>query len=86
MRKIADALPAAVVRAKGFVQQNDEMYLFNYVMGDWTIEKTDIPDEDIHHKNIVVFIGPPDAMDGIEKVAQMGNWTNMGVFQPFSED
>jgi G3E family GTPase len=86
VRNIADALPAAVVRAKGFVQENDEMYLFNYVMGDWTIEKTDIPDEDIHHKNIVVFIGPPDAMDGIEKAAQTGNWTNMGVFQPFSED
>ena len=86
VRHIADALPAAVVRAKGFVQENDEMYVFNYVMGDWTIEKTDIPGEDIHHKNVVVFIGPPDAMDGIEKASQTGNWTNMGVFQPYSED
>ena len=85
VRQIADALPAAVVRAKGFVQANDEMHIFNYVMGDWTIEKTDIPDEDIHHKNIVVFIGPPDAMEGIERAMQKGNWTNMGVFQPFSE-
>lgn len=86
VRRIAAALPADVVRAKGFVQENDEIHIFNYVMGDWTIEKTDIPDEDIHHKNIVVFIGPPDAMDGIEKAAQMGNWTNMGVFQPYSEE
>ena len=86
VRQIADALPAAVVRAKGFVQANNEMYIFNYVMGDWTIEKTDIPDEDIHHKNLVVFIGPPDAMDGIESAMQPGIWTNMGVFQPFSED
>ncbi len=86
VRQIADALPAAVVRAKGFVQENDEMHIFNFVMGDWTIEKTDIPDEDITNKNILVFIGPPDAMDGIEEAAKTGNWTNMGVYQPFSED
>ena len=85
VRDIADALPPEVVRAKGFVRENQEMYIFNYVMGDWTIKKTDIPDKDIRHKNIVVFIGSPESMDSIEKAAQGGNWTNMGVFQPFSE-
>ena len=55
-------------------------------MGDWTLEKTDIPGEDITHKNILVFIGPPDAMDGIEETTKTDNWKNMGVYQPFSED
>lgn len=86
VRQIADQLPPSVVRAKGFVEENSRMYIFNFVMGDWTIEKTEIPDEDIKHKNIVVFIGPPDAMPGIEEAAQSGNWENLGVFQPFSEE
>ncbi len=86
VRQMADALPTAVVRAKGFIQENNVMYIFNYVMGDWTIEKTDIPEEEIHHKNTVVFIGPPDTMDDIDKAAQMGDWTNKGIFQPFSEE
>ena len=30
---MAEALPSSVVRAKGFVEENDRMYLFNYVMG-----------------------------------------------------
>ena len=85
VRDIASALPTGVVRAKGFVRQENEMYIFNYVMGDWTIEKTDIPDEDIKHKNIVVFIGPPETMDDIDAAAKKGDWTNLGVFQPFSE-
>ena len=86
IRQAADALPGSVVRAKGFVEENNQIYIFNYVMGDWTLEKTDIPGEDITHKNILVFIGPPDAMDGIEETTKTGNWKNMGVYQPFSED
>ncbi|MEA3231825.1 MAG: GTP-binding protein [Thermodesulfobacteriota bacterium] len=86
IRQAADALPDSVVRAKGFVEENNQIYIFNYVMGDWTLEKTDIPGKDITHKNILVFIGPPDAMDGIEETTKTGNWKNMGVYQPFSED
>jgi len=33
----------------------------------------------------VVFIGPPESMEGIEKVAQTGNWSNLGTFQPFQQ-
>lgn len=86
IRQVADTLPASVVRSKGFVEENNQIYIFNYVMGDWTLEKTDIPDEDITHKNTLVFIGPPDTMDGIEEATKTGNWKNMGVYQPFSED
>ncbi|MCP4368317.1 MAG: hypothetical protein GY797_09455, partial [Deltaproteobacteria bacterium] len=62
------------------------MHIFNYVMGDWTIETTDIPQDRIEHKNVVVFIGPPESMEGIEKATQSGNWTTRGEFQPFSKE
>ncbi|MDH3886618.1 MAG: GTP-binding protein, partial [Desulfobacterales bacterium] len=81
---MAEALPAAVVRAKGFVEEKGEMYLFNYVMGDWTVEKTDVPKDRIKNKNIVVFIGPPESMEGIEGASKTGDWTGKGMFQPYS--
>jgi G3E family GTPase len=84
VRAMAKALPAAVVRAKGFVEEKGEMYLFSYVMGDWTIEKTDVPKDRIKNRNIVVFIGPPESMEGIEGASKTGEWTSKGVFQPYS--
>ncbi len=80
---IAAALPTSVVRAKGIVAENNTIYVFNFVMGDWTIEKAPVPAEDVKNKNIVVFIGSPDAMSGIAKATQTGKWVNMGVLQPF---
>jgi len=52
------------------------MYIFNYVMGDWTIEASPVPFERIKHKNILVFIGPPECVDGITKAAQSGKWSS----------
>jgi len=86
IKTIADALPSSVVRAKGFVEEKGTMHIFNFVMGDWTIEKTDVPREEIKHRNVVVFIGPPESMEGIEAVAKSGAWTSMGVYQPFSDE
>jgi G3E family GTPase len=82
---MADALPAAVVRAKGFVSSGNGMKLFNFVMGDWTLEEPHVPRERIEHPNVVVFIGPPDSMEGIEAATQNGNWTNLGTYQPYQE-
>jgi len=86
IRAIADALPSSVVRAKGFVEEKATMHIFNFVMGDWTIEETDVPRKDIKHRNVVVFIGPPESMEGIEDVAKSGTWTSMGVYQPYSDE
>jgi len=83
VKAMAGALPPSVVRAKGFVAEKGEMYLFSYVMGDWTIEKTNVPRERIKNKNIVVFIGPPESMEGIERASKTGDWTGRGVFQPY---
>jgi G3E family GTPase len=86
VKKIASALPSSVVRAKGFVKDGSGMHIFNYVMGDWTIEKTDVPRDRIQHENVVVFIGPPDSMAGIETASETGSWSSLGVFQPYSEE
>jgi G3E family GTPase len=85
IKAMAENLPASVVRAKGFVDEKGKMHLFNYVMGDWTIEESDLPKERIKHKNIVVFIGPPESMEGIGEAARTGNWSNKGVFQAYSQ-
>ncbi len=86
IKEMADSLPSSVIRAKGFVEAEDIMYIFSYVMGDWTIEDPGIPAERIKHKNTVVFIGPIDSMEGIGKAAEKGNWTKGEVFQPQNLD
>lgn len=85
VRAMAKALPSSVVRAKGFVEQKGKIYLFNYVMGDWTIEESEIPKDHIEHKNVVVFIGPPESMEKVKKASQTGNWSSLGEFQPMSQ-
>ena len=85
VEQMAEELPSAVLRAKGFVEEKGNVHIFSYVMGDWTIEKSEIPKDRIEHKNIVVFIGPPESMEGIEKASKTGSWSSLGVFQPFSQ-
>lgn len=46
------------------------MYIFSYVMGDWTLEDPGIPLERIKHKNIIVFIGPIDTIEDIDRALQ----------------
>lgn len=85
VKAMAEALPLSVIRAKGFVEEKGDIFLFSYVMRDWTIEKTHIPKDRIKHKNIVVFIGPPESMEGIERASKTGDWSSKGVFQPYQQ-
>ena len=84
IKEMADSLPSSVVRAKGFVEAEGNMYIFSYVMGDWTLEDPGIPAERIKHKNIVVFIGPIDSMEEIGRAVDTRNWSKGDVFQPKS--
>ena len=58
------------------------MYIFSYVMGDWTIEEPKIPAERVKYKNIVVFIGPIDSMEGISRAATEDSWSKGEILQP----
>ena len=85
VRTIARALPDSVVRAKGFVEADGQLHIFNYVMGDWTIETCNDVRDRLKHKNVVVFIGPPESMEGIAVAAKTGDWHSQGVFQPYTD-
>jgi G3E family GTPase len=85
IENMAKALPADIVRAKGFVVADGSLFIFNYVMGTWSIEPSGKPMDRVVHKNIIVFIGPQESMAGIESVINGENWKSRGVFQPYSE-
>ncbi|MBR9979959.1 MAG: GTP-binding protein [Desulfatitalea sp.] len=85
IKSMADALPAKVLRAKGFIQENGRILLFSFVLGDWTLQPVAIQRERIQHMNIVVFIGPPDTTADIEAATETGNWDNLGLYQPYSQ-
>ncbi len=82
IKDMAEKLPSSVIRAKGFVQENGEVHLFSYVMGDWTLEASKKESAEIEHMNMVVFIGALDSMDGIARAAAAGNWSAREVLQP----
>lgn len=85
IREMAKHLPADVVRAKGFVQENEQIYLFSYVMGDWTIEAYDKDAGDIKHNNMIVFIGTFGAMEAIAGTISAPKWSAREVLQPFAQ-
>jgi G3E family GTPase len=84
VRDMAELLPQATVRSKGFIGTDNEWRLFSYVMGTWTIEPTHVPDRRIKNKNTLVFIGTPDAIAELEQVLDKENWIKRGTLQPFS--
>ena len=85
VKEMAGSLPSSVVRAKGFIEEKGKIYLFSYVMGDWSIEESEIPEDRIEHKDVVVFIGPPESMEDIEEASKTGDWSSLGTFQPMSQ-
>jgi G3E family GTPase len=81
---LARGLPRGVIRAKGLLEAGGRIYLFNYVMGEWSIVASDLPKDRVQNKNVIVFIAPPESMEAIESVSRRGKWVNMGLFRPLS--
>jgi len=67
-KELVARIPKAVVRSKGFLESQGETLLFSYVMGDWELAPRKIPPERSYQKNLIVFIGPPEAMQDLEKM------------------
>ncbi|NNG01476.1 MAG: GTP-binding protein [Desulfobacteraceae bacterium] len=84
IRRMAESLPKQLLRAKGFVVEQDEIHLFSYVMGDWTLSPVDKSIHQVKHKNTIVFIGPPDAVNEIGPATTGGSWRSIGMYQPYS--
>ena len=74
IEQMANALPASLVRAKGFIQKGGIQWLFNYVMGDWTFAEWRSSPDRITHPNVIVFIGPPESIQTVESLLQGRNW------------
>ena len=82
IKEMAGHLPAAIIRAKGFLANRGSTSLFSYVMGDWVLETCEIPSDRIQHMNIIVFIGPPEAIAALEGALASGSWSQVSTYQP----
>lgn len=82
IKTMAEKLPNNLVRAKGFVLDDGVVYLFSYVMGQWSLLPSDIDIERIKHPDTLVFIGPPNAVEEVTNATVGGDWTDRGVFRP----
>ena len=61
-------IPDGIVRAKGIFATGSETILFNYVMGHGHIEKIVHKESMNALMNQVVFIGPPEAIENINRI------------------
>jgi G3E family GTPase len=62
LRRAVAALPAGIVRAKGFVALDNRVHLFNRVMAAVEIAPASRPGNAADILNLVVFIGSPEAV------------------------
>lgn len=65
----ASTLPPDLVRAKGFLRENDEIYLFSWVMGKWELRVVSLSRDAPDLYNRIVFIAHPHAMEQLARVA-----------------
>ncbi len=86
-KKILPFLPKQLVRAKGFLTQGKVTFLFNLVMGLRNIEVY-TPQKDIKSLlNNVVFIGPPEAIDQLDKLNRdFPDLIQKSVFDPMGNN
>ena len=63
------AIPTGIVRAKGLVRLNDGIYLFNYTVGRSDLDKVVERPKMAALIGQIVFIGPPEAIDQLNRVA-----------------
>ena len=88
IKNMAEKLPPSIIRAKGFVQEREMTHLFNYVMGDWTIEpytRDAGETATISNKNMIVFIGVIAAVENLRATLVGENWSAREVLQPFGQ-
>ncbi len=88
IRIMAENLTSAIVRAKGFVRGKETTHLFNYVMGDWTLNPYNPQSEKsgtLKNTNLIVFIGNMKAIDSLQKSLDSGHWSAREVVQPFGQ-
>lgn len=85
-KKILPMLPRKLVRAKGFLTQDDTVFLFHLVMGQRNIEEYTSKKDLGPLLNQVVFIGPPEAIDQLDKLSlDFPELVQKSVFDPMEK-
>jgi len=77
IRRRSDGL----VRAKGFLDVAGEVCLFNYTFGQTRKDLLPQSAGRIKHRNVVVLIGHPQAMERIDAAVSSGEWPHMAAYQ-----
>ena len=72
VRAMAEALPAAVIRAKGLIATPSGAFVFQRVGERWSLVPIDQP----LAESQLVAIGVPEALDGAWLTAHLGPGTN----------
>jgi len=70
-----------LVRAKGFLDVAGEVCLFNYTFGQTRKDLLPQSAGRIKHRNVVVLIGHPQAMERIDAAVSSGEWPHMASYQ-----
>jgi len=70
-----------LVRAKGFLDVAGEICLFNYTFGQTRRDPPPQSTGRVKHRNVVVLIGHPQAMERIDAAVSSGEWPHMASFQ-----
>ena len=81
----AQLLPEGIVRAKGFVDVGGTIFIFSYVMGDWTLESTRKSEREIKNRNMIVFIGSSSAIQDLGSILTPPHWSAREILQPFGQ-
>lgn len=77
------ALPKGILRAKGFFEEAGNLYLFNYVMGDWEIREYNQGKGKELHVGTIVLIARPELASGIEEAAEKAGFSLLGAVIPY---
>jgi hypothetical protein len=65
-KQLMEKIPRSVVRAKGFIGNPPETFLFSWVMGQKSLEPKMLPPDRSELLNRLVFIAPPEVMPQLE--------------------
>jgi G3E family GTPase len=65
-RSLAERLPKNILRAKGFLRGEHFTHLFDWVMGRWTLQEFELPENRMALINRIVVIGPPEIIEELE--------------------
>ncbi|MEW6423216.1 MAG: GTP-binding protein [Bacillota bacterium] len=82
LAEITEQLPKGVIRAKGFVTAGGRTYLYNYVLGRYSLEEYRAPLARGAQNNVLVFIFAPQVLSALAQVMEKHGFVKLGELMP----